>query len=117
MFMSGQSLDNINQIAGMGHNSSEVMTITIKLFNSVAKVMGAGRQPIIIEVPVETTLGDIVRLMQIPVDEVCLTLINGSDPIPTLKGDLPQSRLLNDGDHVAFSGPVPYSWGYGAPVV
>ena len=24
---------------------------------------------------------------------------------------------LNDGDVIAFSGPVPYSYGYGAPIV
>ena len=35
---------------------------------------------------------------------------------PTLKGAPNVDEFLSDGDVIAFSGPVPYSAGYGAPV-
>jgi hypothetical protein len=32
-------------------------------------------------------------------------------------GNVNTEAGMNDGDVIAFSGPVPYSYGYGAPVV
>ncbi|WP_156950758.1 hypothetical protein [Terasakiella pusilla] len=46
-----------------------------------------------------------------------MILINGRDISSGRVGDLNISREIEDGDIVAFSGPVPYSYGYGAPVV
>jgi len=55
--------------------------------------------------------------MRIPSGEVFLALQNGRDVTASLYADLNTERTVDDGDVVALSGPVPYSWGYGSPVV
>jgi len=64
-----------------------------------------------------STIADVVERLRIPLDNVFLVLLNGRDVTPTLKGPLNVDEFLEDGDVIAFSGPVPYSAGYGAPVV
>ena len=44
-------------------------------------------------------------------------MVNGRDVTPLLNGGIETGHLLEDGDVVALSGPVPCSWGYGSPVV
>ena len=51
-----------------------------------------------------------------PLGKVFLVLLNGRDVTPTLKAPLNVDEVLSDSDAIAFSGPVPYSAGYGAPV-
>jgi hypothetical protein len=54
----------------------------------------------------------------LPKDKVFLVLRNGRDVTPGLVGaEVNVETALEDGDVIAFSGPVPYSYGYGAPVV
>jgi hypothetical protein len=55
--------------------------------------------------------------MLIPSGEVFLALRNGRDVTASLHAELNTERTIDDGDVVALSGPVPYSWGYGSPVV
>jgi hypothetical protein len=49
--------------------------------------------------------------------EVHLAFCNGRDVTPSLKDPINAEHAVEAGDVVALSGPVPYSWGYGAPVV
>ena len=44
---------------------------------------------------------------------------NGRDVTPGIYrgGVVNTEAVLDDGDVIAVSGPVPYSWAYGAPVV
>ena len=51
--------------------------------------------------------------------ESVLVLRNGRDVSPGLYqgGNVNTEAYLDEGDVIAFSGPVPYSFGYGAPVV
>ncbi len=45
-------------------------------------------------------------------------LVNGRDITPGLVGDdIRDYHVLDDGDVIALSGEVPYSYGYGSPVV
>ena len=45
-------------------------------------------------------------------------MTNGRDVTPGRVGaPVSSDREIADGDIVALSGPVPYSYGYGAPVV
>jgi len=60
---------------------------------------------------------DLLIQLGIPAHKVHLSLVNGRDVTPRLKGGIETEHPLQDGDVVALSGPVPYSWGYGAPVV
>ena len=50
---------------------------------------------------------------------IFLVLRNGRDITPGIYqgGVVNADAGLSDGDVIAFSGPVPYSYGYGAPVV
>jgi hypothetical protein len=44
--------------------------------------------------------------------------VNGRDITPGLVGgDIKDYHVLDDGDVIALSGAVPYSYGYGSPVV
>jgi hypothetical protein len=55
----------------------------------------------------------------LPLSEIFLVLRNGRDITPGIYqgGQVNQDVVLDHGDIIAFSGPVPYSFGYGAPVV
>jgi hypothetical protein len=42
---------------------------------------------------------------------------NGRDVTKRLGDNINLEYVLTDGDEIALSGPIPYSWGYGSPVV
>lgn len=101
-----------------GHNSDGLnITISVRLFNTMAKHgdMDAVKDPL--KYPVGTTVGEIFRDLKLPREHLFLILVNGRDISPGLVGDLYFNHQLEDGDTLAFSGPVPYSFGFGAPVV
>lgn len=102
---------------GIGDNSEDAPTVAIrvKLFNSLSPYAGSSA-PISLEVPAGTVVGDLVRRFGVPEEKVFLVLVNGRDVTRQL-GSVNLEREVEDGDDVALSGPVPYSWGYGAPVV
>lgn len=101
----------------IGHNSGELtISIQVRLFNRVYRAFGNGQMSRTLEVPVGTQVGDILNLLQVPESEVFIAFINGRD-ISASPGALQRSHELDEGDTLALSGPVPYSWGYGAPVV
>ena len=95
----------------------EPLRVQVRLFNAVAARMGARTGTVELEMPPGSTIADIVQRLNIPLDSVFLVLRNGRDVTPTLRGPLNVEEFLEDGDVIAFSGPVPYSAGYGAPVV
>jgi hypothetical protein len=106
--------------AGVGHNSARAtIRVESRLFNSLGKFSGSGRNwRETFELPAGSTIGDLVAAWGIPEAEIFLVLKNGRDVTPGLVGDpVLLGGVLEDGDVIAFSGPVPYSYGYGAPVV
>lgn len=110
-------MQEIVQDRAFGHNSGAIqITIEVRLFNSLVP-HGGGRPMQRLQMPAGVTVGDVIRHFGIPPKDVYLVLINGRDPTPTLGDMVNQDRTLDDGDVVALSGPVPFSWGYGAPVV
>jgi hypothetical protein len=102
---------------GLGDNSGRVPTIriTVRMFNSLARY-GGGCAPLVLEVPAGTVVADLAERFRVPAAEIFLVLVNGRDVSRQL-GTVNLARELDDGDAVALSGPVPYSWGLGAPVV
>jgi hypothetical protein len=113
-------------LSSLGHNSQYVsIEVEVRLFNSISKRAdgvskradgGPPRRKL--RVPVGTTVGHIARQLGIAIDEIFLVLVNGRDITPGLIGEqIKDYHMLDDGDVVAFSGAVPYSFGYGAPVV
>lgn len=104
--------------AVIGHNSAQGdITIRVKAFNSMTRFCDQGALAAPRAYPAGTTLGDVVRDLAVPESEVFLILVNGRDVSPGLVGQVRFTHELEDGDVVALSGPVPYSFGYGSPVV
>ncbi len=106
--------------ARQGHNADLVMlAIEARFFNSLARYGGPENAPQHVSVVAGTTVGDLLQRFGIPRHEIFLVLRNGRDITPGLYagGNVNTEAVLDDGDIIAFSGPVPYSYGYGAPVV
>lgn len=104
---------------GVGHNSEGVaIRVESRLFNSLTKFSGQRSWRESFELPAGSTIHDLVELWGLPRDEIFLVLRNGRDVTPGLVGDAVNLEpALENGDVIAFSGPVPYSYGFGAPVV
>lgn len=100
-----------------GHNSRGLsIQIEVRLFNSISRYAdGAGAHQLL-EVPAGTTVGDILALFRIPEEDVFLVFVDGRDITRKLNG-VRATFEVEDGAVVSLSGPVPYSYGYGAPVV
>lgn len=103
----------------LGHNTQNaVLRIEARFFNSLARYSKGGLVQKI-ELEPGATVGDLIARFGLPLGEIFLVLRNGRDITPGLYqgGSVRTEVALEDGDVVAFSGPVPYSFGYGAPVV
>ena len=107
------------KMSALGHNSrGKTVTIESRLFNSLTKYKGqrSTRESFIL--PAGATVEDVLKAWGLPKSEVFLCLRNGRDVTPGLVGvEINANTVLDDGDVIAFSGPVPYSYGYGAPIV
>ena len=106
--------------AGIGHNvGGATMVVEVRLFNSLVKHAGPEGPVRRLELEVGATVGDVVDRLRLPADDVFLVLRNGRDVSPGIYGSgrIHREASLEEGDVLAFSGPVPYSFGYGAPVV
>ena len=103
----------------IGHNSAELtVKIEVRLFNSLAKFLPKEEKTPRLTFKAGSTIVDILDLMEIPKSEVFLALCNGRDVSPGLIADgINAGYAFEEGDVIALSGPVPFSWGYGAPVV
>ncbi len=94
------------------------MTVEIRFFNGVARFSGPSGWRRSLEVPVGTTVAEIAKRLAVPTEQLFLVLVNGRDITPGLVGDpVRGSYQIEHGDVIAFSGAVPYSYGYGSPVV
>lgn len=106
--------------AAIGHNSGgATISIEVRLFNSLAKFTKSPTLAEKLEVSPETTIGDLIERYGLPLHDIFLVLRNGRDINAGLYqgGNVDRTAGVNEGDVIAFSGPVPYSPGYGAPVV
>lgn len=103
----------------LGHNSQDAtVTVEARLFNSLFKYAADRNCRQSVTLPAGSSIGDLANLLRLPSDEVFLIMRNGRDVTPGLVGAAVNLEpALEDGDVIAFSGPVPYSYGFGAPVV
>lgn len=109
-----------NATAGIGHNVSAArLRIEVRLYNSLSRYGAPDGISRVVDVAPGTTIGDLVRRFKLPPSEIVLTLRNGRDVSPGAYqgGTINRNVVVDGGDVIAFSGPVPYSYGYGAPVV
>lgn len=102
----------------MGHNVRNItVTVEVRLFNSLTRYCDDGLNPVKMEMPAGCAVGDVLRELKIPGEKVHLVLLNGRDITPSLYTAINENVVLDEGDVLGLSGPVPYSWGYGSPVV
>ena len=102
-----------------GHNTQgATVTIESRLFNSLTKYRGNRSCRETFTFPAGATVRDVLERWGLPRNEVFLCMRNGRDVTPGLVGmGINVNTVLDTGDVIAFSGPVPYSYGFGAPVV
>ena len=111
-----------NEIAPIGHNSADVtIDFVVKGFNSITPYVAKHGAPLPMTMKAGATVRDVVDLLGIPKDKIFLVFKNGRD---VTKGIYPANNpkcnfdvVIDEGDHISFSGPVPYSFGYGSAVV
>ena len=105
--------------ARLGHNIADmVVRIEVRLFNAIARYAGPAGLRQKLTVPAGTTVGELADRLGIPRAALFLVLVNGRDITPGRVGDpVRDFHVLDDGDVIALSGAVPYSYGYGSPVV
>ena len=102
----------------IGHNLGDLtIEVEVRLFNSLTRFGGPEGHRHILSLPAGSTIGDVLGRLRIPPGEVFLALQNGRDVTASLYADINTERAIDEGDVIALSGPVPYSWGYGSPVV
>ena len=103
----------------IGHNAAQaIVRVEVRLFNSLSKY-ATGEGWTQLTLGAGATVGDVIERMGLPIPNIFLVLRNGRDVTPGIYqgGVVNTEAVLDDGDVLAFSGPVPYSWAYGAPVV
>lgn len=105
--------------ATIGHNTQGIsIDIEVRFFNSVLPYANGKGIRQMLSVEPGTTIGDLAARVGIPLDKLFLVLVNGRDVTKGLVGaGIDPRYMVEAGDVVAFSGAVPYSYGYGAPVV
>ncbi len=108
--------------AGIGHNSCEAtINFIVKGFNSISPYVEKHGAPRTMELPVGATLRDLVAKLSIPNHTIYLAMKNGRDVTkglyPSKDPEINLNVEIEEGDQISFSGPVPYSYGYGSPVV
>ena len=110
---------NTETASGIGHNSGLLeVTIEARLFNSLSQYRPPGSGHQTLTFPAGSTIGDVIRKLNLPHKDIFLVLRNGRDVSSgVVGGPINSDAVLDDGDVIALSGPVPYSFGYGAPVV
>lgn len=103
----------------IGHNSANaVVEIEVRMFNSIARFSNGNGARFRLSLEPGATIGDVLAKLGVPPSEVFLAMVNGRDITPGAVGKgVRTSYELDDGDVLALSGPVPFSWGYGLPVV
>ncbi len=89
-----------------------MIKLEIRLFNKLYKFARNGAHQFKLDVPQDITYGELLEILNIPENKVFLALRNGRN----IKL-FPLNDIVNNGEIIALSGPVPYSRGYGAPVV
>jgi hypothetical protein len=91
-----------------------MIEIELCLFNSLTQYTPQGT--LRLAVPKGTEARELPDKLRIPAGKIFAAWRNGRDIMTTFGGVLQQGIMLQDGDRLALSGPIPFSRGYGCPV-
>jgi hypothetical protein len=99
--------------------ASGMIAIEVRFVTSLMKYTDSSRFAERIEVPAETTIGDLVARYGLPLSGLSRVLCNGRDMNPGqyTGGNLDLGASISDGDVITFSGPATAVWGYGTAAV
>ncbi|MEW5887752.1 MAG: hypothetical protein AB1768_01685 [Pseudomonadota bacterium] len=92
-----------------------MIEVEVHLYNSLTKY-GAALQPLRLRLPRGTQARALPGRLGIPEREIYVAWRNGRNIMTAFGGAVEDNVTLDHGDRVAFSGPIPFSRGYGAPV-
>ena len=95
-----------------------MINLEVRLFNSLTRYAEQGN-PVALSVPEGSTIGEVLRRLPVPEEEIFLLTLNGRNVMRGfgLRSGIETDRELREGDVLSFSGPVPFSRGYGSPVI
>jgi len=93
-----------------------MIDVEVCLFNSLAPYAAPHDGTLRLRLPQGTRADALLRALGIPAGKVYAGWRNGRDIMTTFGGPVLPGVVLEQGDRVAFSGPIPFSRGYGAPV-
>jgi hypothetical protein len=96
-----------------------MIAIEIRFVSSLTKYTDSPRFVERVDVPAETTIGDLVTRYGLPLSGLSRVLCNGRDMNPGqyTGGNLDLGASISDGDVITFSGPATAVWGYGTAAV
>ncbi len=104
-------------MAMIGHNVSGIdIDVEVRVFNSIQRDVG-GPVSRSLTLPAGSTIADIFSQLNIREKDVFLVWCNGRDVTRRMPGEINTDFAPEHGDVIAISGAVPYSWGYGSPIV
>ncbi len=93
------------------HRADAAMEIEVRMFNTMTRYAKGRGARCRLSLDAEATVGDVLSQLGIPSGEVYLVMVNGRQITPRVAGSLVwTSRPLQNGDVVALSGPVPFTW-------
>lgn len=94
------------------------MDIEVRLFNSLSKY-GRGRTTYRVSLPAQSTVRQAVASVGVPAGEIFLLLLNGRNIMCGFgsASGIEDHHELEHGDTLALSGAIPFSRGYGSPVI
>ncbi len=103
--------------AEIGHNTGGLeIEVEVRVFNSIQQKTG-GNVSRAMTLPAGGTVGDILSRLKVNATDVFLVWCNGRDITRDLNSGVNTDFAPEHGDIIAVSGAVPYSWGYGSPIV
>jgi hypothetical protein len=92
-----------------------MIEIEVHVFNSLVKFVGR-YEPLRVSLPTGARPSEVAQRLGIPEREIYAAWRNGENILTTFGGDFERHVVLEHGDRLALSGPIPFSRGYGAPV-
>lgn len=92
-----------------------MIEVEIHLYNSLAKYV-ARYAPFQLVLPSGTPPAEVAQRLGIPEREIFAAWQNGRNILKSFGGSFEEGVRLDNGDRLAFSGPIPFSRAYGAPV-
>lgn len=92
-----------------------MIPVEIHFFNSLRR-FGPPGGVLRTTVPPQTRVAELAEQLGLPPGAIYVTFQNGRNVMTTNGGSIEADAEISCGDRLAFSGPVPFSRGYGVPV-